>query len=142
MRDRTIVRLSAADFEKMVAYARAGLPNEACGLLAGTEENGVWDIKEVYLLRNLDQSNEHFSLDPREQLSAIRDMRAKGLKPLGNWHSHPETPARPSEEDIRLAYDPNATYLILSLESKTVPNLNAFHIQDGDYTWEILALYD
>lgn len=142
MRDRTIVRLSAADFEKMVAYARAGLPNEACGLLAGTEENGVRDIKEVYLLRNLDQSNEHFSLDPREQLSAIRDMRAKGLKPLGNWHSHPETPARPSEEDIRLAYDPNATYLILSLESKTVPNLNAFHIQDGDYTWEILALYD
>lgn len=126
----------------MVAYARAGLPNEACGLLAGTEENGVRDIKEVYLLRNLDQSNEHFSLDPREQLSAIRDMRAKGLKPLGNWHSHPETPARPSEEDIRLAYDPNATYLILSLESKTVPNLNAFHIQDGDYTWEILALYD
>ena len=142
MRDRTIVRLSAADFEKMVAYARAGLPNEACGLLAGTEENGVRDIKEVYLLRNLDQSNEHFSLDPREQLSAIRDMRAKGLKPLGNWHSHSETPARPSEEDIRLAYDPNATYLILSLESKTVPNLNAFHIQDGDYTWEILALYD
>ena len=142
MRDRTIVRLSAADFEKMVAYARTGLPNEACGLLAGTEENGVRDIKEVYLLRNLDQSNEHFSLDPREQLSAIQDMRAKGLKPLGNWHSHPETPSRPSEEDIRLAYDPNATYLILSLESKTAPNLNAFHIQDGDYAWEILALYD
>lgn len=142
MRDPTIVRLSAADFEKMVAHARAGLPNEACGLLAGTEENGVRDIKEVYLLRNLDQSNEHFSLDPREQLSAIQDMRAKGLKPLGNWHSHPETPSRPSVEDIRLAYDPNATYLILSLESKTAPNLNAFHIQDGDYTWEILALYD
>ena len=56
MRDRTIVRLSAADFEKMVAYARAGLPNEACGLLAGTEENGVRDIKEVYLLRNLDRA--------------------------------------------------------------------------------------
>lgn len=142
MRDPAIVRLSAADFEKMVAHARAGLPNEACGLLAGTEENGVRDIREVYLLRNLDQSNEHFSLDPREQLSAIQDMRAKGLKPLGNWHSHPETPSRPSEEDIRLAYDPNATYLILSLESKTAPNLNAFHIQNGDYTWEILALYD
>lgn len=142
MRDRTIVRLSTADFEKMVAHARAGLPNEACGLLAGTEENGVREIREVYLLRNIDQSNEHFSLDPREQLSAIKDMRAKGLKPLGNWHSHPETPARPSAEDVRLAYDPNATYLILSLESKTVPNLNAFHIQDGDYTWEILVLYD
>lgn len=142
MRDPAIVRLSAADFEKMVAHARAGLPNEACGLLAGTEEIGMRDIREVYLLRNIDQSNEHFSLDPREQLSAIKDMRAKGLKPLGNWHSHPETPSRPSEEDIRLAYDPNAAYLILSLESKTAPNLNAFHIQNGDYTWEILALYD
>ena len=44
-------------------------------------------------------------MDPKEQLKAIKDMRANGLTPLGNWHSHPETPARPSQEDIRLAYD-------------------------------------
>ena len=142
MNPNTRVRLSAANARKLIDHALKELPNEACGLLGGTEENGIRDVKEVYLLRNTDASPEHFSLDPREQLAVIRDMREKGLRPLGNWHSHPATPSRPSEEDIRLAYDPTATYMILSLESKTVPNLNAFQIRDGTVEWEILELYD
>ena len=89
-------------------------------------------IEEVYILTNIDHTNEHFSIDPREQLSAIKDMRSKGLKPLGNWHSHPETPSRPSEEDKRLANDSKASYLILSLEKEDEPVLNAFHIEDDN----------
>lgn len=142
MSNRTKIRLSSENFQKIVAHAKAGFPNEACGLLGGTEADGVRDVKEVYLLTNVDASNEHFSMDPREQLAAIKDMRSKGLRPLGNWHSHPETPSRPSEEDVRLAYDPQSSYLILSLESQQVPNLNAFRIQNGSYEWEILELYD
>ena len=126
----------------MLVYAWENLPDETCGLLAGTETDGVRDIKEVYLLTNTDASNEHFTMDPREQLAAVKDMRAKGLRPLGNWHSHPESPSRPSEEDVRLAHDPTASYLILSLESWEAPNLNAFRIRDGKYEWEILELYD
>ena len=136
------VRLSGHTYQKMLAHARASLPNEACGLLAGVEADGVRDIREVYLLTNTDASNEHFTMDPREQLAAVKGIRAKGLKPLGNWHSHPESPSRPSAEDVRLAYDPTASYLILSLESREAPNLNAFRIRDGKYDWEILELYD
>lgn len=124
------ISIRKEDYESIVAYAREGLPNEACGLLAGVEKEGERLIEKVYYLTNIDASNEHFSMDPKEQLAAIKDMRANGLKPLGNWHSHPETPARPSIEDIRLAYDANATYMILSL-METVPVLNAFHIE-GD----------
>ena len=88
-------------------------------------------IRKVYLLTNTDHTNEHFSIDPREQLKAVRDMRENGLQPLGNWHSHPETPSRPSEEDKRLANDRKASYLILSLAEKDHPVLNAFHIENG-----------
>ena len=70
-------------------------------------------VEKVYLLTNIDHSNEHFTLDPKEQLAAVKDMRANGLMPLGNWHSHPESPSRPSEEDKRLAYDSKASYMIL-----------------------------
>lgn len=56
-------------------------------------------------------------------------MRSQGLVPLGNWHSHPESPSRPSEEDKRLANDPRASYLILSLEKEDHPVLNAFHVE-------------
>jgi proteasome lid subunit RPN8/RPN11 len=59
----------------------------------------------------------------------VKEMRANGWKPLGNWHSHPASPSRPSEEDIRLAYDSSALYLILSLMERSAPVLNAFHIE-------------
>ncbi|MDO5344555.1 MAG: M67 family metallopeptidase [Lachnospiraceae bacterium] len=125
------------DVESIVAYAKKNLPNEACGLIAGTETEDARVILKVYYLTNLDASREHFSMDPKEQLMAVKDMRANGWKPLGNWHSHPETPSRPSEEDIRLAYDPKASYLILSLMEKD-PVLNSFHVENGEVRKEIL----
>lgn len=85
-------------------------------------------LKRVYLLTNIDHSNEHFSLDPKEQLEAIKDMRKNGFVPLGNWHSHPESPSRPSEEDKRLAFDSKASYMILSLMDRENPVLNSFKI--------------
>ena len=45
----------------------------------------------------------------------VKDLRAKGLTMLAIYHSHPETPARPSEEDIKLALTPDVSYLIISL---------------------------
>ena len=124
------ITITKADFESIYTYALSELPDEACGLVAGTDlEDGTREIRKVYLLTNTDHTNEHFSIDPREQLRAVRDMRAQGLIPLGNWHSHPETPSRPSEEDKRLANDKKATYLILSLQERDKPVLNAFHIE-------------
>lgn len=121
------------DFNKIYDYALAQRPDEACGLIAGADtEDGVREIKKVYLLTNTDHTNEHFTIDPREQLKAIKDMRAAGLRPLGNWHSHPETPSRPSEEDKRLANDSRASYLILSLAAEGKPVLNAFHVWTED----------
>ncbi len=127
-----MVKLSRGDYERMLAYAIEELPNEACGLIAGEINGDERVIKKVYLLTNIDKSNEHFSLDPKEQLLSIKDMRANGLIPLGNWHSHPESPSRPSEEDKRLAYDSNASYMILSLEDRENPVLNSFRIYGKD----------
>jgi proteasome lid subunit RPN8/RPN11 len=126
-----MIKISKSDYEKILEHAKAERPDEACGLIAGVKEGKDKIIKKVYLLTNIDHSNEHFSLDPKEQLASIKDMRANGLLPLGNWHSHPESPSRPSEEDKRLAYDSTASYLILSLMDIDNPVLNSFKIQ-GD----------
>ncbi|MBQ6442146.1 MAG: M67 family metallopeptidase [Lachnospiraceae bacterium] len=131
------ITLKQSDFDSMYEYAMKERPDEACGLIAGIEnEDGSRDIQKVYLLTNKDHTNEHFSIDPREQLKAVKDMRQNGLKPLGNWHSHPESPSRPSEEDKKLANDSSASYLILSLQEEGKPVLNAFHIEtvDGEKT--------
>lgn len=135
-----MIRIAEEDYQKMIAHATAQLPNEACGLIAGEITGEEKQIKKVYLLTNIDQSKEHFSLDAKEQLAAIKDMRSQGIVPLGNWHSHPETPSRPSEEDIRLAYDKNASYLILSLMEPEHPVLHSFHIEKGIAEKEELAI--
>lgn len=136
------IKLYRTEYESMLSMALSERPKEACGLVAGTiSEGGIKVISKVYLLRNTDQSAEHFSLDPKEQLAAVQDMRKLGLKPLGNWHSHPITPSRPSEEDKRLAYDKNAVYMILSLAEKE-PVLNAFHIENGYARRELLEIVE
>lgn len=135
------VIIKRSDVEKMIAHAREKLPNEACGLIAGREQGDDRRIEKVYYLTNTDASNEHFSLDPKEQLQAVKDMRANGLQPLGNWHSHPESPSRPSEEDKRLAYDAKASYLILSLMEE-IPVLHSFRVENGEAEKEILVIQD
>lgn len=67
-------------------------------------------------------------------------MRANGFVPLGNWHSHPESPSRPSDEDKRLAYDKTASYMILSLMNKDAPVLKSFTI-DGNYAEQETLTY-
>ena len=135
--------LTKSDYEKMLAHCKEGLPNEACGLIGGVVEGEKQYVKKVYLLTNMDESNEHFSMDPKEQLAAVKDMRANGLVPLGNWHSHPESPSRPSEEDKRLAFDPTVNYLILSLMDMDQPVLKAFDIdREKNVTIEELQILD
>jgi proteasome lid subunit RPN8/RPN11 len=95
----------------IIAQARREAPIEACGYLA--EQEGI--VVRHYPLTNADVSEEHYSLKPEEQFDAVRQMRAAGLKLRAVYHSHPASPARPSEEDIKLAYDRSISYVIVSL---------------------------
>lgn len=120
------MKITRQTYEAIVAQARAELPDESCGYLLGEDETAF----ENYAMTNIDHSPEHFSFDPAEQFAAIRYARKQGLKVIGNWHSHPSSPSRPSQEDIRLANDPRIAYFILSLASEE-PVLNAFSVQAG-----------
>ena len=86
-------------YSQLIEAAEGSSPLEACGLLAGKGS----DINKFYEMTNADASPEHFTMLPEEQFAAIKDMRANGTEMLAIWHSHPETPPRMSEEDIKLA---------------------------------------
>ena len=115
-------------YDEILKHSLATIPNEACGLIGGRIEGLIKIVEKVYLLENIDNSNEHFSMNPKEQFAAIKDMRNNGLVMLGNFHSHPESPSRPSEEDKRLAYDKELSYFILSLMEIEKPVLKSFKI--------------
>jgi len=110
----------------MVEHAQKDSPLEACGYLGA--KDGI--IVKAYRLANVDKSNEHFSFEPKEQFMAVKDARAKGLEMSAIYHSHPATPARPSVEDIKLAYDPQMSYFIVSLAGGQEEVL-AFAIKNG-----------
>lgn len=121
-----MLRIRKNIYDAIVNHAQAALPLESCGFLA--EKNGV--IERLFPLTNIDVSHEHFSLDPKEQFAALRELRAAGMQLRCVYHSHPATPARPSLEDIKLAYDPNLSYVIVSLALE--PVLKSFRIQHGN----------
>ncbi len=110
--------------EKIIAHARKLSPIEACGYLAGNGDT----ITQSYEMRNEDNSEEHFSFDPSEQFTVVRKVKEAGTEIIANYHSHPKSPARPSEEDIRKAYDPDILYLIISLADKK-PHIKAYKIR-------------
>ena len=122
------VIITESTYQSILAQARKDAPVESCGYLLGTDKETA---TENYPMTNIDHSEEHFSFDPKEQFAVLKYAREKGLKIVGNWHSLPASPSRPSEEDKRLAYDPNILYFILSLAEEK-PVLNAFRIEGGE----------
>ena len=118
--------------DDMITHAIQGLPQEICGILAG------WDgtVKALYRVANTDASSTHFSMDLNEQFAVIKNLRIRGLNMLAVYHSHPEAPARPSEEDIRLARTPDISYVIISLMSPDAPVLKSFKISAGQVEHE------
>ena len=135
-----MIKLPECFYDDIVEYGKNGVPEEICGLIGGVVSDGDKEIREIYFLENTDHSNKHYSMNPADQFDAVRDMRRKGLSPLGCFHSHPESPSKPSGEDIRLAYDKNASYMILSLMNINEPVLKSFHIEDGTVTEEELVI--
>jgi len=120
-------------FEQMVEQAKAESPIEACGILAGKNKT----VEKLYKMTNTDQSSDHFMMTPEEQFKVVKNIRSDGLEMLAIYHSHPETPARPSAEDIRLALTPDVIYIIVSLQN-TEPAIKGFLIEDNSVT-EVLV---
>lgn len=137
--------------DEMVAHARQMDPFECCGLLAGTRGRveahypitntiardqraiQVFDEANVKQLGDLSETNRAevaYFMDPKELLSAFKDIRQRGLELSVIYHSHTHSPAYPSQTDIGLAYYPEAVYLIISLEQKDPPDLRAFRITE------------
>jgi proteasome lid subunit RPN8/RPN11 len=130
-----MIQVKQEIIDQLIIHAQKTYPIEACGYLAGTGDT----ITQSYELSNMDNSEEHFSFDPAEQFTVVRKARNAGLEIRANYHSHPKTPARPSEEDIRIAYDPGILYFIISL-ANTTPQLKAYKIQQSTVEEETIQI--
>ena len=123
----------------MVAHCLAGLPDEACGLLAGPAATG--DVARIYPTANAAASAKLYTVDPKDHLRADRDAEANGFEIIGVFHSHTHTEAYPSPTDVAQAPDPGWHYVLVSLEHPE-PVVRSYRIVDGAITEEPVLLGD
>lgn len=125
-----MIRIPKQIIDRIVEHGRRENPLEACGYLAGNDN----EVGAVFPMTNVDQSPEHYSFAPEEQFSVMQKAHSRGLELIAAYHTHPATPARMSEEDIRLAYDTSILYIICSLQSD---DIRAFKVSSEDTVIEV-----
>jgi proteasome lid subunit RPN8/RPN11 len=129
-----MIQLRREHLDEICAHARESDPAECCGLIGGTLDDLATSI---YRLRNI-ASNPQVSYEaaPEELFVAQRRMRDADEQLIAIYHSHPRAAdPQPSETDVRLAYYPSATYLIIGLGSSK-PVIRAFRISESELRWQ------
>ena len=119
--------------EDMLAHARADLPNECVGLLAGVISGGMGRVTARYPLVNAVASPREYLSQPESMFSAYRDMRQHGLEILAIYHSHPSSDPVPSRTDLERNYSGDVVNFIISLKLEP-PVLRGWWLKEDKYS--------
>jgi [CysO sulfur-carrier protein]-S-L-cysteine hydrolase len=133
LRNLARVKMTSEQWNALVQHARDEAPNECCGYLRAAD--GV--VEEVFRADNPRKSPYGYELDSKSLL-ATNELDDEGYQ-VGIYHSHPRSPAEPSQTDINLAHYPHWTYLIVSLQHDE-PVVRAWHIADRQVSEEELLV--
>jgi len=121
--------LPAAMRDAILAHARAGYPNEACGLIIGDRPASEAGFPLRFeATRNAAESPYRYDIAPDDlyRISVAADDADQII--WGIVHSHVRSPAVPSPTDVGLAFYPDALYVLVSLTDESV---RAWRIVDG-----------
>ncbi len=132
-----MLHLTHTAWAELVGHAYDGLPDEACGLIAGPP--GTDRATVFYPCRNAAESSRVYTIDPKDHLRADRDAEERGLEINGVVHSHTHTDAYPSPTDVDQAPVPTWHYVIVSLRQEA-PVTRSYRIVDGAIAEEPVAL--
>jgi proteasome lid subunit RPN8/RPN11 len=121
--------------DAIIAHAQAGLPNEACGILAGTDGR----VEQFFPAESDEPSPYYYRIESRDQIRIMNAIDAAGLDLIGIYHSHTSSPAYPSRTDAEQAFWPDAVYVIVSLAGAT-PDMRGYRIRDMAISEEALRV--
>lgn len=116
--------------DEMVAHAVQDAPNECCGIIAG--KNGR--ATKLFRAKNSEASPYRYNVDPKDLLQIFRECEDNDWTFLAIYHSHTASEAYPSPTDVRLAFWPEAAYVLISLADPAESVVRAFRIEDGVVT--------
>jgi proteasome lid subunit RPN8/RPN11 len=130
------IRLTKALFDRMIAHCRSEYPHEACGMFSGRD--GI--AERIYEMPNIESSPVSYLVDSQAQFRAMKEMRENGEEMVSIYHSHPQSRPYPSQKDVRLAYYPDAIYIIVGLGDGERPEARAYTILDGEVSEAVIEV--
>ena len=134
-----VLRLPRGMREDLGRLAVLHHPQETCGLLVGRASDSLVEVVRFASARNLncERARDRYLLDPEEFLRVDRAARRQALEIVGIWHSHPDSPARPSSTDLRLAWA-GYSYLIISTTGRAAGDFRSWRLADNLFEEEKL----
>ncbi|HEY2963732.1 MAG TPA: M67 family metallopeptidase [Pyrinomonadaceae bacterium] len=100
-------------------------PYECCGLLLGRFTSDSKLVTETYPISNAREESakrNRFLITPEELLRGEQYARERDLEVVGFYHSHPDSPAVPSQYDLEHAW-PTYSYIIVSTSANAANDL-------------------
>lgn len=120
------MKLPKSYVDEMIAHAIEDAPNECCGIIAGKDGEAA----KLFRTKNSEASPYRYNVDPKDLLRIFHETEDNDWSFLGIYHSHTASEAYPSPTDVRLAFWPEAYYILVSLAEKQ-PVVRAFRILEG-----------
>jgi proteasome lid subunit RPN8/RPN11 len=132
-----MLRIPEKIAERIRHHGAESYPNECCGALLGSEEDGFRDVVEILPLENRrdDSPRNRFAITPEDVRDSEAAAQRFGLELIGWYHSHPDAPARPSEFDREHAW-PWYSYVIVSVQSREPKDINSWRLADDRARYE------
>jgi proteasome lid subunit RPN8/RPN11 len=119
--------------ERIGGHGAETYPQECCGALLGRDgpDEGVREVLEVLPLVNRRQDSlcNRFEITPRDVLDADTAAQQRGMEIVGWYHSHPDSPARPSEYDREHAW-PWYSYVIVSVHRGVAAEMRSWRLNN------------
>jgi proteasome lid subunit RPN8/RPN11 len=124
-----MVQIPADLLNQIFAYCQQKLPYEACGVFFGvSSENNVL-IHSFLPISNVSvHPLRHFVFDKNQLVTLLYESQTNADVWIGIFHSHPNTAAYPSAEDLQSTWQ-LPIYCIISLVDRTQPIIKAFEIK-------------
>jgi len=104
--------------ELLTNHAKKIIPNESCAILFGKIENETFDVKDVFLTKNIENSPVNFTISNDELLKAYTEAEKRKLEVVGIFHSHPDSMAYPSLTDKKYMEINPVPWVIFSNKNK------------------------